>query len=107
MVFEPSVVTSVSPVQTTVPAAFSLAQNYPNPFNPSTVIQFSLTAPTRVTLKVFNLLGQEVATLLDESRGAGEYRVRFNAGSLASGVYFYRLSTASGQSATQRMLLLK
>ena len=107
MLWLPSVLTSVPTAQSSVPSGFTLLQNYPNPFNPSTVIQFTLSAPTRVSLKVFNLLGQEVATLLDESRTAGAYRVTFNAGSLASGVYFYRLSTAAGQSATQRMLLLK
>ncbi len=107
MLWLPSVLTSVPSAQSSIPSGFSLLQNFPNPFNPSTMIQFSLTAPTRVTLKVFNLLGQEVTTLLDESRSAGTYRVTFNAGTLASGVYFYRLSTANGQSATQRMLLLK
>ncbi|MGA9118914.1 MAG: CHRD domain-containing protein [Bacteroidota bacterium] len=107
MVFEPSVLTSVTPVGASVPRAFSLEQNYPNPFNPSTVIEFSLTAPARVTLKVFNVIGQQVATLVDDARAAGVYRTTFNAGSLASGVYFYRLSTNGGQQLTRRMLLLK
>jgi hypothetical protein len=107
MVYEPSVLTAVTPAPAPLPRSFSLEQNFPNPFNPSTTIEFSLAAPTRVTLKVFNILGQQVATLVDEARAAGVYRTTFNAGSLASGVYFYRLSTEHGQQMTRRMLLLK
>ena len=88
------------------PVGFLLEQNYPNPFNPSTVIQFSLTAPGAVSLRVYNVIGQEVATLVNEARPAGTYRVSFNAGALASGVYFYRLSAAGGL-VTRKMMLLK
>jgi hypothetical protein len=70
---------------------FVLQQNYPNPFNPSTTIQFGLASASGVTLKIFNLLGQEVATLINEKREAGQYSVQWNARDLASGVYFYRL----------------
>jgi hypothetical protein len=75
------------------PRAFSLGGNYPNPFNPTTTITFTLPAASTVTLKVFNILGQEVATLLDAER-RNDYRneVVFNAQSLGSGIYFYRLT---------------
>ncbi len=74
------------------PLQFSLKQNYPNPFNPSTVISYSLSVPSSVTLKVFNLLGQEIVTLLDnEEYNAGEHEVEFDASNLASGVYYYKL----------------
>jgi len=92
---------------------FSLSQNYPNPFNPSTIIRFSLPAGRQelpmnsfVTLKVYNLLGQEVATLVNEQKPAGNYEVKFDASNLASGVYVYRLN-AGDFTASQKMLLLK
>ena len=107
MVYAPSTLTSVRQVSAEVPAEFRLEQNYPNPFNPSTVIQFSLTAPGAVSLRVYNVIGQEVATLVNEARPAGTYRVSFNAGSLASGVYFYRLSAAGGRLETRKMMLLR
>jgi hypothetical protein len=89
-----------------VPGAFELAQNYPNPFNPSTTIRFSVPAASIVTLKVFNLIGQEVATLVDETVRAGNYETRFDAAELSSGVYIYQL-TSGGYSRTRRMLLVK
>jgi hypothetical protein len=100
-------VTSVRQVSQEVPSAFSLEQNYPNPFNPSTKIAFSITKASRLTLKVYNLLGQEVATLMDGQLNAGSYSVTFDAGKLASGLYLYRLSTNSGIVAVRKMLLLK
>jgi hypothetical protein len=79
-----------------LPAEFEIAQNYPNPFNPTTTISFSLPEDATVTLKVYNTLGQEVATLIDnEVMDIGEQKVKFDAGNLASGVYFYRLKAAS------------
>ena len=74
-----------------LPEAFALDQNYPNPFNPSTTIAFSLPRASDVSLKVFNLLGQEVATLINGHRTAGSHEVKFNAAGLSSGVYFYKL----------------
>jgi len=75
-----------------VPEEFSLQQNYPNPFNPQTVIGFSLLAVGNVSLKIYNVLGQEVATLLNnEAMDEGEHEIQFDASSLSSGVYFYRL----------------
>ncbi|HEX9080473.1 MAG TPA: CHRD domain-containing protein [Desulfuromonadaceae bacterium] len=100
-------VTSVQEIPGAVPASFSLAQNYPNPFNPTTAIQFSLNSATHVTLRVYNLLGQEVATLVDEVRPAGVYRATFDAHALSSGVYFYRLTTGAGQAEARKMVLVK
>jgi hypothetical protein len=88
------------------PQSFKLEQNYPNPFNPSTVIDYTVGRSGHVTLKVFNLLGQEVATLVNEDRPSGSYQASLNAASLPSGVYVYRLSSGSF-SETRKMLLLR
>ena len=93
------------------PTDYALAQNYPNPFNPATVIEFSLPTAGPVRLEVFNVLGQKVATLVDEVKSAGTWKVRWNAANssgrtLASGLYFYHL-TAPGVMITKRMVLLK
>ena len=88
------------------PEAFCVHQNYPNPFNPTTTIRFSLPHTSSVTLKVFNTLGQEVATLVNEEKGAGSYSVEWNAEHFSSGVYFYRL-TAEGLVETKKMVLIR
>lgn len=85
---------------------FAVAQNYPNPFNPSTVIRFSIPAQSRVVMKVYDILGGEVATLLNTDMQAGEHSVMFNAANLSTGVYFYRI-TAGGMSQTRKMVLVK
>jgi hypothetical protein len=74
------------------PSTFSLEQNYPNPFNPSTVIEFSIPRSAYVALKVYDVLGKEVATLLSESLPQGTHTVKWSAKGLSSGVYFYRLN---------------
>ncbi|MBN1780333.1 T9SS type A sorting domain-containing protein [bacterium] len=89
-----------------IPAAFALDQNYPNPFNPVTNIKYNMMNRGHVTLKVYNLSGQEVATLVNEVLPAGEYSVPFNASQLASGVYMYTLETQN-YSVSKKMLLLK
>jgi hypothetical protein len=89
-----------------VPQAFSLSQNYPNPFNPSTTIEFSLPKQSKVTLKVYNMLGQEVATLVSATLSAGRYSSQFDASKLASGAYVYRL-TADNFMKTSKMMLIK
>lgn len=89
-----------------VAKTFKLEQNYPNPFNPSTKIEFSIPASSQVELKVFNILGQEVATLVNESLKAGNHAVTFDASRLATGVYLYRISAGTFVS-TKKMLLLK
>ncbi len=83
-----------------------LTQNFPNPFNPTTTIQFVLPKPDRVTLKVYNSIGQEVATLVDGTIGEGVHAATFSASTLASGVYIYQLKTGNFTS-TQKMLLVK
>lgn len=88
------------------PASFTLSQNYPNPFNSQTVISYTLPEPSHVTLSVYNLLGQKIATLVDEHQPAGEHNVSWVAHELPSGIYFYRLSTDFA-SETKKMLLVK
>lgn len=90
-----------------IPMAFTLEQNHPNPFNPTTQIGFSLPTRTHVRLDVYTLLGQRVASLVDAPLQAGRHQVTFDAGTLTSGVYVYRLQTADGQSASRRLVLLK
>lgn len=90
-----------------VPTAYRLDQNYPNPFNPSTAISFQLSAVSKVKLAIFDLLGREVATLVDGVREPGAYKVSFNAGGLTSGVYFYTLQADGATIQTKKMLLLK
>jgi hypothetical protein len=89
-----------------IPRSIELAQNYPNPFNPSTTLQFSLAKSGLVTLEVFNVLGQHVATLVHEQLSAGSYHVNFNASALSSGIYLYRL-TAGDVVQTKKMVLMK
>jgi len=102
--------TSVEDIKT-IPNEFSLLQNYPNPFNPSTVINFNLPNESEVTLKVFNALGQEVATLINNRLNAGIQQVSFNASGLNSGVYFYRVDAKglNGKdfSSVKKMILMK
>ncbi|NWG28988.1 MAG: T9SS type A sorting domain-containing protein [Ignavibacteriaceae bacterium] len=85
---------------------FSLLQNYPNPFNPKTSIQYVIGSSQFVTLKVYDVLGNEVATLVNEEKPAGSYQVEFSANSLSSGVYYYKL-IAGSFSANKKMIILK
>jgi hypothetical protein len=89
-----------------IPQEFALTQNYPNPFNPGTVIKFSSYKAERITLKVYNILGNEITALVDEVMPAGEHEVKFNASNLASGTYFYVLQ-AGQQRISKKMILLK
>jgi hypothetical protein len=89
-----------------VPKLLSLEQNYPNPFNPTTQFGFVIAEGGPVSLKVFDVLGRDVATLVNEVKLPGEYTVRWDATDLSSGVYFYRL-TAAGRQLTRRMLLTR
>lgn len=101
-----NLVTSVQ-ARESLPGEFSLGQNYPNPFNPSTTIVFSLPRTSHVTLKVFNLLGKEVATLIDKKFPAGRYETHWNASGYVNGVYFYRLEAEGNFIQTKKLLLLK
>ncbi|MCX6145102.1 MAG: ice-binding family protein [Ignavibacteriales bacterium] len=102
--------TFVEQVSSSVPSAFELDQNYPNPFNPSTRIQYSLAKATQVSLKVYNLIGNVVATLVNDYQEAGSYSVPFSSSretfDLSSGVYFYRLEAGSFVS-TKKLILVK
>lgn len=97
---------SVSVENESIPNTFQLQQNYPNPFNPSTNIKFEIPQASKVSLTVYNMLGQRVATLVNEQRPAGFYELSFDASALASGTYIYRLE-AGGKVATQKMMLIK
>jgi len=89
-----------------VPTDFQLEQNYPNPFNPSTTIQFALPVETEVSLKLYDILGREVASLIDEELPAGIHKLIFEASGLPSGIYFYRIQT-EGFVKTKKLTLLK
>ena len=99
-------VTEVKDIQSIEPNKFELYQNYPNPFNPTTKIGFRISDFGLVTLKVYDMLGKRVATLINEVKSAGEYNVEFNGSNLSSGIYFYRLQ-AGRFSETKKLILLK
>ncbi len=102
----PSAATSVTELSDAVPSAFVLGQNYPNPFNPSTNINYMLAVAGMVNLKVYDLLGREVATLVQAQQQPGSYTVNFDAANLTSGVYLYSLETENFKS-VKRMVLMK
>ncbi|NNG27665.1 MAG: T9SS type A sorting domain-containing protein, partial [Ignavibacteriaceae bacterium] len=107
LAFEETGVTSVEDDENgTIPTDFSLKQNYPNPFNPTTIISFSIPQSSNVIIKVFDLLGNEIAKLVNEEKLAGSYEVEFNVSGLPSGVYFYQLEAGSFIE-TKKMILLK
>jgi hypothetical protein len=99
-------ITGVKKTDTSIPQRFYVDQNYPNPFNPSTDIQFGVPSKSFVSVKVFNVLGQRVATLVNDVRSAGVYTVNFDAANLSSGVYFYRVQVGNSVE-TKRMVLMK
>ncbi|MFV1884309.1 MAG: T9SS type A sorting domain-containing protein [Balneola sp.] len=98
--------TSVNNEEETKVEGFALSQNYPNPFNPTTTINYSVENAGPVTISVYNLMGQKVAELVNESKAAGSYNVSWNAANAASGMYYYRLE-AGGQTMTRKMTLIK
>ena len=98
-------VTAIGSQKDELPMGFGLYQNYPNPFNPSTTIRYALSQRTEVTLAIFNILGQHVATLVNGEVDAGYHDVRFDGSALASGVYFYRLQAGSYVDTKQLVIL--
>jgi hypothetical protein len=102
----PSIVVSVNTSQDASPHTFTLSQNYPNPFNPSTTIDYSIPKESFVTIKVYDLLGRELTTLVNEEKSAGNYNVSFNAGNLSSGIYFYRMH-ADNFIQTKKLVLIR
>jgi hypothetical protein len=89
-----------------IPEEYSLSHNYPNPFNPSTKINYTVPQQSRVTIKVYDMLGREVATLVDENHPAGRYTVTFDGSALASGIYIYRMSSGS-KVISHKLMLIK
>ena len=102
----PDQLTGIKQIANITPSKFELSQNYPNPFNPSTTIEYALPKSGLVSMRVYNILGQEVATLYQGFQKAGSYKVDFNASKLASGVYLYKLES-NGLSLTKKMILMK
>jgi probable HAF family extracellular repeat protein len=98
-------ISAVKEIQLT-PRNFIVSQNYPNPFNPSTIIQYQVSSISQVTLNVYDVLGKEVATLVNEEKPVGDYEVHFNASQLASGIYFYKLQAGSFVE-TKKMILIR
>jgi len=98
--------TSVWEQSEEIPRQFGLAQNYPNPFNPSTVIKYDVAVSSRVLISLYDALGREVRTLLDEEKGAGSYQIQFDASGLSTGVYYYQLR-AGEFVGTRKLVLLK
>jgi photosystem II stability/assembly factor-like uncharacterized protein len=99
-------IVSIQKIDNIIPQSYSLEQNYPNPFNPSTTINYSLPKNSKVTLKIYNSLGQEVRTLVDQIQTAGKYSVTFDASHIASGVYFYQFRTDNFVD-VKKMVLIK
>jgi hypothetical protein len=102
----PKIATSVKRSEAVKPSGFSLEQNHPNPFNPSTQIHFSIGTSSFVTVKVFDALGREVRTLVDQQLESGAYVAPFSADNLSSGMYYYTLQAGS-YIETKKMLLMK
>jgi hypothetical protein len=100
------VLTSVEPIDNVVPSTYTLSQNYPNPFNPSTEIQFTISRGGMTTVKVYDILGKEVATLVNENLAPGTFKTRLDASRLSSGTYFYTLTSGDAR-ITKKMMLLK
>ncbi len=98
--------TAVGDDSDNLPTSYSLAQNYPNPFNPTTEIAFDLPSKSKVRLTVFNILGQEVTTLVNKELGPGHHSIQWDGGTQASGIYFYKLE-ANNFSETRKMMLVK
>jgi hypothetical protein len=104
-VYKQNVVTAVEDDEI-VPLEFRMEQNYPNPFNPSTIIRFSVSEKSNVVLKVYDILGSEVATLVNNDMDIGRYEVEFRADNYSSGIYIYKISAGDFVS-TKKMILLK
>ncbi|KAB2839942.1 MAG: T9SS type A sorting domain-containing protein, partial [Melioribacteraceae bacterium] len=105
---EEDILTDIEIINDNIPNEFELYQNYPNPFNPTTTISFAIPVGTQYAayLQVFDILGREVITLVNENLQPGNYTINFDAGNLSSGVYFYKLTSGSFTQ-TKKMMLIK
>jgi hypothetical protein len=101
-----SEIIDVKKISSEIPSKYSLSQNFPNPFNPSTKIEYSIPKSGLVTIKVYDILGKGIATLVNEIQSPGTYSVDFNGAELPSGIYFYRLQ-AGNYTETKQMILIK
>jgi hypothetical protein len=99
--------TGIAEEKETIPGKFALNQNYPNPFNPATRISYSIPKSGLVNLKIYNILGQEILTLVNKYQKAGNYNITFDAKNLASGIYFYRLQVGDNYTKTKKMILMR
>ena len=104
--FTAASVTGIAEIPSPVPAAFRLEQNYPNPFNPATTIRYSIPQREQVTVRVFDVQGKVVATLVNGEQGEGDHQVTFDGSKLSSGVYLYRIQ-AGGLIATKKLLVVR
>jgi hypothetical protein len=105
-VYQQQTITGVEDELTTVPTVFKLEQNYPNPFNPATIIKFAVPERSNVLIKVYDITGSEVATIINEEMDAGWYQRSFNSSGLSSGVYLFRME-AGNYVNTKKMILLR
>ena len=96
----------VTPINSEVPSSYALGQNYPNPFNPTTNVKYSVPTASNVMLKVYNSMGQEVLTVVNEHHTAGHYEASVDLSSLSSGIYFYTI-LAGDFKETKKMMLVK
>ena len=99
-------ITYINKISSEIPNSYSLSQNYPNPFNPTTVISFRLAVNSFTSIKIYDILGREITTLVNEMLSPGTYEVEWNAGNYSSGVYYYKLS-AGEYKETRKMILIK
>ena len=101
-----SSIEAVESISNKIPTEFSLNQNYPNPFNPSTKITYQIPKVSFITLKIYDVLGKEITTLVNEEKPIGSYEIEFNAKNLPSGIYFYKIQAGSFVE-TKKMVLMK
>ncbi len=104
--YENVIIGDVEPLSDILPTSYALYQNYPNPFNPTASIKYQIPELSFVTIKVYDILGNEIASLVNEEKPAGSYKVQFDGGNLTSGIYFYQLR-AGNFVETKKMLLMK
>ena len=105
--FDTSLISQIDDLNENFPNHYVLLQNYPNPFNPSTTIEYEIAKTTDVGLIIFNLLGQKVATLVNERQNAGRHQVQWQAADFASGIYYYQLRSSDGFIQTKKLILLR
>ncbi|MGQ9644522.1 MAG: T9SS type A sorting domain-containing protein [Ignavibacterium sp.] len=105
-IYQSDILTSVEENDNPIPTVFKLEQNYPNPFNPSTIIKFAVPERSNVIIKIYNITGEEIKTLVNEEKERGWYEIKFNSNGLASGIYLYRMQAGSYVN-IKKMILLR